>query len=186
MKILFLGYLDCKLLDFLSSNYDVTQTMDKISSIFVNEFDQIVSFGYSHIIGSNIIDNIKNPIINLHISYLPYNRGCHPNFWSFLDNTPKGVTIHLIDKGIDTGNILLQKEVKFESGEDTLFKTYNKLIEEIQNLFIDNHIDLLQNNIPPKPQIGNGTFHYRKDLKKYKDLLTEGWDTQLNKIKNGK
>ena len=38
----------------------------------------------------------------MHISYLPFNRGAHPNYWSFKDNSPKGVTIHFIDNGIDT------------------------------------------------------------------------------------
>ena len=48
------------------------------------------------------------------MSYLPYNRGAHPNFWSFVNNTVKGVTIHEIDQGIDTGKIILQKSIKFD------------------------------------------------------------------------
>lgn len=46
------------------------------------------------------------------MSYLPYNKGTHPNYWSFIENTPKGVMIHEIDKGIDTGNIIVQKKIK--------------------------------------------------------------------------
>ena len=182
MKILFLGYQDCRLLEFLSSQYEVTQSMEKISLKFIQKFDKVISFGYTHIIKPDIINNVKDPIINLHISYLPYNKGCHPNFYSFLDKTPKGVTIHLIDKGIDTGDILIQKEIKFKIEEDTLKKTYDRLIKEIQDLFIANYIDILNNNIQLKPQKGEGTFHYRKDLEKYKKILTEGWDTKINNI----
>ena len=40
-------------------------------------------------------------------------QGAHPNFWSFYDNTPSGVTIHLIDAGIDTGDVLYQKKLIF-------------------------------------------------------------------------
>ena len=45
------------------------------------------------------------------MSFLPYNRGSHPNFWSFIDDTPKGITIHEIDEGADTGNIVFQKKI---------------------------------------------------------------------------
>ena len=61
-----------------------------------------------------VLNNIIIPIVNLHISYLPWNRGAHPNFWSFFDATPTGVSIHLIDKGIDTGPIIVQKKVKLD------------------------------------------------------------------------
>ena len=108
MKILYLGYKDCKLYEFLKKNSFLTQTENKITVNDVKDVDHVISFGYKHIIKENIINACKNKIINLHISYLPYNKGANPNFWSFLDNTPKGVTIHYIDKGIDTGDILLQ------------------------------------------------------------------------------
>ena len=76
--------------------------------------------------------------INLHISYLPFNRGAHPNFWSFVDNSPKGVTIHEIDEGLDTGPIIHQKKLSFnikKKESDTFFKTYKILNNEIQKLF---------------------------------------------------
>ena len=77
---------------------------------------------------------------------------------------------------------MIQKEIKFKIEEDTLKKTYDRLIKEIQDLFIANYIDILNNNIQLKPQKGEGTFHYRKDLEKYKKILTEGWDTKTNNI----
>lgn len=78
------------------------------------------------------------PIINLHISYLPGNRGAHPNFWSFYDETPSRVSIHLIDTGIDTGPILFQKYVDFNQDEKAFSQTYKKLVIEIEKLFIEN------------------------------------------------
>ena len=186
MNILFLGYEDCKLINFLYRNYNVLQTQNKICLEDCNNIDFIISFGYKHIIKEDIISSFDQKIINLHISYLPYNRGYHPNFWSFKDNTPKGVTIHLIDKGVDTGDILLQKEIKFDKNEDTLSLTYNRLIEEIQNLFIDNCDLLLNDKILPISQNGKGSFHYQKDLAQYEHLLTEGWDTKICNIVNKK
>ena len=182
MKILFLGYKDCKLHNFLSTKYTVSQTEEKITLNDYRGVDYIISFGYKHIIKKSIIDLFQTNIINLHISYLPYNKGYHPNFWSFKDNTLKGVTIHLIDKDIDTGDILLQKEIIFSKEEDTLSKTYDRLIEEIQNLFIENFDNILSGNLKPKKQKGKGTFHYEKDLQKHKDILTEDWDTKTYKL----
>ena len=177
-KILFLGYENCKLHNFLKQHYNVIQTNKKITVKNLKNIDHIISFGYKHIIKEDVIKSFDNKMINLHISYLPYNKGANPNFWSFFNNTPKGVTIHYIDKGIDTGDILLQKEVKFKDEEDTLSKTYNRLIEEIQNLFIENHFRILNNMIKPIPQQGKGTFYYKKDLQKHKHLLTENWENE--------
>ena len=163
MKILFLGYDDCKLLSFLKSKYDVIQTDEKIKLQEVVKFDWIISFGYRYIITEDIVKHFNDSIVNLHISYLPYNKGAHPNFWSFRDRTPKGVTIHQIDKGLDTGDIILQKEVTFEKEHDTLKSTYEFLIEEIQNLFIENYKSIFDKTINRYPQVGKGTFHHRKE-----------------------
>ena len=109
MKILYLGYPQNPIHLFLKTKGMVFQTQEKIN-FNIDQFDWVVSYGYSHIIKQDMIDKAKNPIINLHISYLPFNKGADPNFWSWLENTLKGVTIHQIDKGIDTGDILIQKE----------------------------------------------------------------------------
>jgi methionyl-tRNA formyltransferase len=52
--------------------------------------------------------------INLHPSLLPYNRGAHPNVWSIIEGTPAGTTLHYIDSGVDTGDIIAQREVPVE------------------------------------------------------------------------
>ena len=44
--------------------------------------------------------------LNFHPSYLPYNRGKHTSFWSLVDQTPCGVSLHYIDACIDAGEIV--------------------------------------------------------------------------------
>lgn len=181
MNILYLGYPESPVYSFLKTKGIVHQTLEKI--LFdISHFDWVISYGYSHIIKQDIIDNSKNPIINLHISYLPFNRGADPNFWSWLENTPKGVTIHQIDKGLDTGNIFIQKEIKFE-GNETLASSYDILRKEIENLFIENFDNIIKGNIFPKKQEGKGTYHSKKDLELYKHLFTHGWNTPVKQIK---
>ena len=181
MKILYLGYPQNPIHLFLKTKGMVFQTQEKIN-FNIDQFDWVVSYGYSHIIKQDMIDKAKNPIINLHISYLPFNKGADPNFWSWLENTLKGVTIHQIDKGIDTGDILIQKEVKFK-GDETLSSSYEILKEEIENLFIESFDNIIKGCILPKKQNGKGTFHLKKDLNKYKYLLTQDWNTPVNQIK---
>ena len=115
MKCLFLGYSSkkTKLIKFLRHKGIKVQNLTrKINQRDIADKDIIISFGYRKIINKRLIKKNK-PIINLHISYLPYNRGSHPNFWSFIDKTPSGVTIHEIGEGIDTGKIIYQKKIYF-------------------------------------------------------------------------
>jgi len=181
MNILYLGYPESSVHLFLKTKGTVYQTLEKIS-FDISQFDWVISYGYSHIIKQDIIDEAKNPIINLHISYLPFNRGADPNFWSWLENTPKGVTIHQIDKGLDTGGIFIQKEIKFK-GDETLSSSYNILRKEIEDLFIENFDSITKGIILPRKQEGKGTYHSRKNLEPYKYLLTQGWDTTVKQIK---
>jgi methionyl-tRNA formyltransferase len=183
MKILYLGYPENSIHLFLKTRGNVTNTQEKLSSdIDLKEFEWVISYGYSHIIKQEYIDQVKNPIINLHVSYLPFNKGADPNFWSWFENTPKGVTIHQIDKGIDTGGIFIQNEVKFKEDE-TLASSYEILRKEIENLFIESFDNIVKGIILPKNQNGDGTFHLKKDLDKYKHLFTQGWNTPVNQIK---
>tara|TARA_B100000767_G_C19717813_1_gene515760 strand:- start:352 stop:960 length:609 start_codon:yes stop_codon:yes gene_type:complete len=175
-KILFLGYdeTQTKLIQTLiRMNCLVEHTEKEIDTI--SGYDFVVSYGYRHIIKHNIIEGLGCPIFNLHISYLPYNRGSHSNFWSFYKNTPAGVTIHLIDDGIDTGPIVSQRYVNFRDEDDTFAKTYAVLIKEIENLFLDCIESLLTDEWIAKEQRGIGSFHYQKDL----PSNFSGWNSNI-------
>ncbi len=170
-KILFLGYShkETKIIDKIKENkrLQIFNTKNRIKLKDLNNINLIISFGYRHLISEEILKKKKN-IINLHISYLPYNKGAHPNFWSFAENTPSGVTINKIDKGIDTGKIIYQKLLDFELNKNrrllTFKKTYFTLISEIENLFIRNIQNLLNNEYDEFEQIGNGTYHNADEL----------------------
>ena len=114
--------------------------------------------------------------INLHVSFLPYNRGSSPNFFSFLDNTPKGVTIHEMTAALDKGRILAQKELTFNEETETFSSSYQRLQEEICELF-KNNWDLIKNNmlegfLPEK----KGTYHTMKELDAFRKEHPFSWD----------
>ena len=168
---LFLGYNSkkTKLINFLKSKkIVVTQHQNKIlSKNLIRKYDFIISFGYRKIIPIKILSSLKRPIINLHISYLPYNRGAYSNFWSFLKNTPKGVSIHEIDKGIDTGDILFRKKITFTLNKNTSFKsTYKILFNEIEKLFKKNYKPIVDGNYKKKKQLSKKKLNLKSELPK--------------------
>lgn len=145
----------------------------------------IISYNYRFIIKQEIISYMKNNIINLHISLLPWNKGADPNVWSFLEDTPKGVTIHIIDEGIDTGHILVQKEILIDENIKTLKSSYEKLHKEIQELFREKWGEIKNGSLKKISQRGKGTLHCIKDFKKIEYLISDkGWDTSIKEFKN--
>jgi methionyl-tRNA formyltransferase len=172
-QCLFLGYKknQTSLINFLKKKNFIIINYQKIPSLNIfKQSDFILSFGFRKIISETIIKKLKKPIFNIHLSYLPYNRGAHPNFWSFIENTPAGVSIHKIDKGIDTGNIILRKKIDFNIKLDkfsTFQKTYNYLFLEAEKLFKKNFNKIYNNKYKVILNNYKGTFHYKKDLPKW-------------------
>ena len=177
VKVLFLGYRQDQtgiMEGLIKKGCEVWHAENKIQT--TAGFDLVVSFGFRHILKQDVIKSSPAPIINLHISYLPYNRGAHPNFWSFFEGTPSGVSIHLIDEGIDTGPILFQRYVNFSSEEKTFAQTYQRLIREIETLFLENIDVIVSKSFEPRPQRGRGTYHRLADLPRE----FAGWDSVID------
>lgn len=190
MKILFLtnNKNSMPLVDWLENNAheDVVLWDSKLTkeNILRDNPELIISYNYRYIIKKEIIDLFPDRIINLHISFLPWNKGAHPNMWSFLEDTPKGVTIHLIDEGLDTGKILIQKRVRINEAEHTLNSSYELLHKQIQDLFKINWHEIKRGKIKPKTQDAKGTNHSMKDFDKIKHILwKDGWNIPISKLK---
>lgn len=186
IKILYLSNnSDFNLVPWLKSqDILVIECSEKIVNMLTKKFDYIISYNYKYIINEAIVKKFKNKIINLHISYLPFNRGAYPNVWSFLEDTPKGVTIHFIDEGVDTGEILFQKEMFFDESAETFRSTHCKLNIEIQKLFQENWDRLITKNFTPMKQQGKGTFHKKADLEPIINYFGEKfWDLPIKEIK---
>jgi methionyl-tRNA formyltransferase len=180
-KILFLGPLNERLIGYLQArDHEVKATTKKLTgkSKILKDVEFLISYGYRYIIKEDIIRLFPRKIVNLHISFLPWNRGADPNLWSFLEDTLKGVTIHYIDAGVDTGDILAQQPVEYKEN-DTLRTSYEKLQVTVEDLFIKIWPDIYSGRQPTFKQTGQGTLHLRRDLKQYEHLLHKGWDTPV-------
>ncbi len=67
-------------------------------------------------IPKEILDLPELGFLNLHPSLLPVLRGPYPLFWTFRLGAQPGITLHLMDEGLDTGPIVTQKAVDFSAG----------------------------------------------------------------------
>lgn len=181
MNILILGPERMALTTYFAADNDTVKvTAEKLNAEceLIQWADFLISYGYRHIIKSDILALFFQKAINLHISYLPWNRGSDPNLWSFLENTPKGVTIHYLDDGLDTGDIIAQKKVNHQP-DDTLETSYNRLAEKIEQLFRQVWPEIRSGRLNAIPQQDGGTSHRKRDRKRFEHLLTKGWDTPV-------
>lgn len=143
----------------------------------------VVSFNYLPIIKEDILELLAGRIINMHISYLPWNRGRSPNVWSYIDDTPKGVTIHVLDRGLDTGDIIVQRLVEINEQRDTLATSYQKLQDALMELCKENWEMLLSGAYTAQPQRGDSSYHTAKDLEVFLAGRTLSWDMTIAAFK---
>lgn len=70
----------------------------------------VTCMGWLWLLSPGFVSAWKNRIINVHPSLLPKHKGAHAHDQVLAaDDTESGMTIHLVDEGMDTGKILLQK-----------------------------------------------------------------------------
>jgi methionyl-tRNA formyltransferase len=89
--------------------------------------DIIFCWGWSKIIGTELLSLPPMGIVGAHPSLLPYNRGRHPLIWSLvLGLTEGGLTFFFMDKGADSGPILSRRGFEITT-EDTAMSLYTKI-----------------------------------------------------------
>lgn len=126
------------------------------------EFDLTVSYTYRHILTQDILSALNHNVVNIHNSYLPWNRGADPNIWSIVDDTPRGVTLHYMDAALDKGYIITQRLVEKEIGE-TLQSSYEKLDKTAKELFQEAFVFYKDWPQMKKIPLGKGTYHSVQD-----------------------
>lgn len=107
--------------------------------------DGIVLAGYMKIIGETLLKHYPNKIVNIHPSLLPDfpgKQGILDAFQAGVDKT--GVTVHIVDAGVDTGPILAQQSVEILK-EDTLESLKKKIHQIEHDLYSKTIQNFLQN-----------------------------------------
>ncbi|MCJ7774208.1 MAG: methionyl-tRNA formyltransferase [Desulfobacterales bacterium] len=141
--------------------------------------DLFVVIAYGHILPEKILKIPKIGAINIHASLLPKYRGSAPIHWSIINREKKtGVTSMFMDKGMDTGDILLTSETDIRSDETTE-TLHDRLAELGADLLIKTLSGLENNSIKPVSQ--------KHDLATYAPLLRKSdgkidWTKPSNEI----
>lgn len=119
---------------------------------------------------------------NLHASLLPLYRGAAPINWAIINGeTTSGVTTFMIDEKIDTGNILLQREVDILP-DDNAGDLHDKLMQVGGDLVIETLNGLADDTIIPKPQ--KKVNELKNAPKIYKEDCIVNWNLPMEKIYN--
>jgi len=84
-----------------------------IADVAALEPDGLLSHSYSMLIRSDLLNLVNGRAFNIHASLLPRNRGPNPVQWALIHGEDKtGVTLHIMDEGIDSGDIIDQEEIE--------------------------------------------------------------------------
>jgi len=114
--------------------------------------DAIIVVGYGRIIPQWMIDLPRLGNLNLHASLLPKYRGAAPIQWAIANGeSVTGVTTMRIDAGLDTGDILMQREIPI-AAEDTAETLAPKLASIGADLMVETLRGLDTGEVRPTPQ----------------------------------
>lgn len=188
MKILCLFNNNCALPLFeelKKLGHETVLWSEKLTTADVEEghYDLAVSYTYRYIIKGDVISKMNGNIVNLHNSYLPFNRGADPNLWSILEGTPRGVTLHFIDEGLDKGYIIAQRLVTKGDG-DTLKSSYDNLDRNAREMFLEAFKYYpYWKEMAKKPE-GKGTYHSVKDGEAMKSRINS-YDMKISDFVSG-
>jgi methionyl-tRNA formyltransferase len=138
-------------------------TQEGVDWVSARKPEWLVSISFGYILKPAVLAVPTKGAINLHPALLPYNRGAYPNVWSIVDRTPAGVTLHVIDPGVDTGDIIAQRTIPVEP-TDTGSTLYARLEEASIALFQEAWPALLAGSFQRRPQQPDGTFHRVSDV----------------------
>ena len=133
-------------------------TLDKLSAI---DADAFVVVAYGQILSPEILSMPKLGCINVHGSLLPKYRGAAPIQWSIVNGDRiTGITTMLMDRGMDTGDMLLKAETKIElldNAQDLAIA----LSDRGADLLLETLFKLEQQEITPTPQDDSMATHAR-------------------------
>ena len=145
-------------------------------------FDIGISVQYHEILKKQHINRAKEVMINLHMAPLPEYRGCNQFSFAIMNGANIfGTTIHKIDSGIDSGDILFEDRFPISNKiwvEDLFNLTFRKSIKlfknSIEKIIYGNYVGIPQEYFLKKR---SSEIHYRKEINELK-IIDLDWDEE--------
>lgn len=155
---------------------------ESIEEIRAFEPDSFISVYYNQLFATELIRALSAPAINFHPSLLPLHRGVAPIIWSVASgDRVTGLTVHLVDDGIDTGDVLYRSTLPVHS-DDTGFDVHMKMANLVRGTAADLIRRLLSGcELPtPRQQHGPTSYHSLRDPR----LNRLDWSQSGEQIRN--
>tara|TARA_B100000787_G_scaffold170221_1_gene164931 strand:- start:4214 stop:5140 length:927 start_codon:yes stop_codon:yes gene_type:complete len=154
-------------------------SQDLVEEIKILNPDIIISAYYRKIFPQELIEIPCFGILNIHPSMLPYYRGPVPTAWAILNNESEfGITIHKVDTGIDTGDILLQSRHDI-GADETGYELYLRAMTLGARLLIENFDKIITSQVQPVKQAHGGSYYGKLESKVFLN-----WKQSAQQIKN--
>ena len=142
-----------------------------IPQMMAHKADLWVSVHWKQIFKPHQIAMPKHGIVNVHNSYLPWNKGAYACTWAIIDKCPHGATMHWIDEGVDTGPILIQRRVEVDD-MDTANELYQRTANVEVEIFKIGMDMILCGDMRKLPQQPGGSLHKKKDFERLLRAVT--------------
>jgi len=134
------------------------------------DFDYIITVYWPYLLKKNILSLPKDGSVNFHPAMLPVNQGWYPHVFNILEGSEPGVTLHVINSGIDTGPIWAQSRVKTYP-YDTADTLYYRLQSGILELFKKTWPKICNNSIMPIIQNNKkSVYHSIDEVKSFDEI----------------
>ena len=136
----------------------------------VGAFSILVLAWWPNIIGEEILSLPLVSTINMHPSFLPHGRGKNYNFWALVEQSKFGVTLHEVNPGIDSGNIISQKEITYD-WTDNGGSLYRKALAAVPQLWKSQYDSIRNGEYPTESQdLTAGSFHLGNEMEQMSTL----------------
>jgi len=147
--------IDARVEIFRSSDINDDPSLAKLASW---KPDLVISTNFNHYIGKQARRIATLGTWNLHKALLPEHRGMAPSFFALLESCEyTGITLHKVEKGFDTGPILVQEKFPIERS-DTVYSLNKRASEKGGQILVHFLEQLDPGNIKPTPQ-PSGDWH---------------------------
>lgn len=129
---------------------------------------RVVAVYGTRIISARTLAATRAPFINYHAGITPEYRGQHPAYWARVkgDADRAGVTVHLVDEGVDTGGVLYQAPVSFSPDDNITTYQYAQMAVALP-LFADAIEDALTGRLKPRKRGQTSKHWYPPTLPQY-------------------
>lgn len=143
--------------------YQLAEIYDIKNLVFLSlEFDQIIK--------PDLFSDAR--LYNIHFSLLPKYKGMYTAAHCILKGEIfSGVTLHLIDSGIDTGDIIDQE--KFEVGNSDCKQLYLKYVERGTQIVLKNISNIINNTVIANPQCASGSSYFSRKSIDYQNIVID-------------